>query len=1119
MLTVCVVCAFADNSYAQNARITLNKNKVALSEVLDEIEKQTDYLFIFNDQVDVDRIVSVKAQTTPVGIVLDKMLADTDVEYAMSGTHIVLTKQGTNSLSTSNLQQQEVRITGTVTDVTGEPIIGATVKVKGSSIGTSTGVEGKFSISVSGTNTILVFSYIGFVTQEVDAAAWGGKDLLIKLLENDQFLEEVVVVGFQTQKKVNLTGAVSTVSAETFENRPVANIGQALQGVVPNLNIGIANGAPNTVPSFNIRGGTSIGKDSDGNWVVTNDAPLILVDGVEVSPTMLNQMNPNDIESMSVIKDASAAAIYGTKATFGVILISTKSGKFGQKGKISYSYDLSWDTPSALPDILDAYTIQKSIMDKSEWTGGSVGSADRVKLEAIQKYMNDPRPENAYYMDGTTIIWAANMNPYKVVVRDRTPTQKHNVNFSGGTEKMAYYLSVGYQDQEGMYKINTDEYKRYNATVRINAKIKEWFNIDAKATYNQTNYETPYLVGGKGNLWAQMRAETGKNINMPITTSPNDPIPNAYTDNILAWISYGARINTTSTTTLLSVSPEFIIIPKVLKAKADLSYTPQSTKSTRRSPKHDYVNISWANTVAEQAEAQDNRARLLRNSTDTYVVNAYLDFNKSFAGKHNVSAIAGFSQENVEYGETVSNLRGLFSPDIMKPTAVEDITLNTIETDAHRITGRAAFGRINYNFAERYLFEVNGRYDGSSRFTPNERYFFFPSFSAGWRISEESFMESTKSWLNNLKIRGSWGKLGSQPGDYYPYQALMSSESAGFIIDGKYVTAVKVPGLVSPTLTWEKATTTNLGIDAAFLHNRLNLSFEIYERKTTDILTNGVVAYPSTLGASAPLENSGSIKAKGFELALQWKDKLDNGLRYSAEFTLYDARTKVLHYAANPTKNIGILYDGAYLNDIWGYETGGILQEADLVKNASGTGYTFNGPYHPGTNFYPGYIWYRDINGDGQINAGTSTVDNPGDRRVIGNSTPRYRYGFTGNVYYKGFDLNFFIQGVGKRDLWIGSNAYWGGGAGSQWMYDRSWTPERTDAEFPMYTATVNTQTKYLFNAAYLRLKQMVLGYTLLYSKYIDGHQNSWAYDRVAPFYDVQGSPIIFSDLFSDNMV
>ena len=980
-----------------------------------------------------------------------------------------------------NLMAQNVTIKGKVTSAADkEPIIGANVTQEGTTNGTSTNVDGEFTLTVP-SNSNLVISYIGFMTHNV--AVMGQTSLSIELFEDRIGLEEVVVVGFGTQKKVNLIGAVNTVSAETFENRPVANIGQALQGVVPNLNITVSDGAPNTVPSFNIRGGTTIAKNSSGDWVVNSDAPLILVDGVEMSPTLLNQMNPNDIENMSVIKDASAAAIYGTKAAFGVILITTKSGKFNQKGRISYGYDVMWSSPSAIPDIMDSEQIQTFVIENAEWTLGTVSQLNRDKLAAIQKYKANPTAENHWMTNGNNILWVGNMNPYKLAVRNSYPLQKHNLNISGGTDKVSYYASLGYQDQAGAYKIGEDRQQRYNVLLRVNAKVNNRFNMDTKITYNRTHFEGPYVAGYKGNIWSVLKQDADKNINMPIMTAPTDPTPNTYTDNYLAWLTYGARTTTDRWTTVLAVSPEFIVIPNTLKVKADISFTPQGLNSKRRSPQHRYITFTW-NPVCEVEEVSDHRARLEKNNTDAYMVNIYADFNKKFLDKHEVSAIVGFNQEQVDYTQIVTNLRGLFSPDITKPGAAEDVTLHTIETGAQRRTGRAAFGRVNYMFENKYLLEFNARYDGSSRFTRDQRFIFCPSFSAGWRISEEPFMKSTSNWLDNLKLRFTSGELLNQPDNYYPYQAVMTSNSANFIIDNKIVSTVRVPQLVTPSLTFEKVRTNNYGLDVTVLNKRLNFTFEYFERKTRDILVTGSEAYPTVLGADPPLVNSGKMETKGFDMVLEWKDRLGSELRYNVTLLLGDAHTNVVYFPANPTKIIGQLYDGARLGDIWGYETGGILQREDLVLDEAANRYIFYGPYR-NTVYYPGDPWYRDLNGDGIITTGTNTVNDPGDRRVIGNSTPRYRYGINMGASWKGFDLNLLFQGVGKRDLWITSTTYWGGGtnnAGSKWMYDRAWRPDRTDAKFPRYRSTAgapDAQTGWLVNGAFFRLKQTVLGYSL----------------------------------------
>ncbi|MDR0414697.1 MAG: TonB-dependent receptor [Prevotellaceae bacterium] len=974
----------------------------------------------------------------------------------------------------ATLKAQQVN--GTVVDEQNAPLGGVSVVLKGSTQGTMTDASGDFVITVSPENTVLVFSCIGYKRQEVEV---GGKSsVTVTLQEDNQELDEVVVVGFQTQRRVNLTGAVSSVSSDALGNRSVSNIGQVLQGVVPNLNVSINSGAPNTVPSFNVRGGTSL-QYNGGKYEMAFGSPLILLDGFEISESQLNRINPNDIAGVTVIKDASAAAIYGTKATYGVMLVQSKSGSFNQRGIVSYSYDISLDKPSALPDILDSYTIQLASMNKTRWTLGSVSSADEVKLDKMQEYINNPTPENAWYSAGG-INWVANVNPYKEVVRGWAPTHKHNLSISGGGSNVSYYVSLGYHRQEGMYKINTDLYQRYNALLGLNAKVTKRFSVGAKISYNATDYAAPYLTGGKGNLWSTMRNETNRNVNMPLKTGPNDPIPNEYTDNILSWLLYGAKTKTYNTSTILSMSPEFVIIPQALKVKADVAYTPQSTEVRSRRPQHSYVSASGWTLVSEQPETQENRGYLQRSSTDGYTVNAYLDFDKTFAEKHTLSAVLGFNQERVTYGSLDATLRKLYSPDIINPNAAEDITLHTINTDARERTGRAGFGRIGYIFDNRYLLEANGRYDGSSRFTPNERYFFFPSFSAGWRISEERFMGSLSGWLNNLKVRGSYGTLGSQTSSYYPYQAVMSSSSAGYLIDGKYVMMVSPPGLVSPKLAWEKTTTINGGLDVS-LFNRLDASFDVYERKTSDVLTDGVAAYPAVLGEAAPLENSGKIKAYGWEVSVKWRDKRANGLRYDIGVVLSDTKNKVLHYAGNPSMLLDRIYNGQMVGEIYGYENGGILQESDLVRD--GNRYVFYGPYQGrvNANLYPGYVWYKDLNGDGKVDGGASTLNDPGDRKVIGNNTARYRYGVTANFSWKGLDLNIFFQGVGKRDAWISSSAYWGGGAGSRWMYDRSWTPERTNAKFPMYDSGNGgrPQSSYIINAAYLRLKQAVLGYTL----------------------------------------
>lgn len=988
-------------------------------------------------------------------------------------------------------------VTGTVTDGT-EPIIGASVTVKGAGdIGSVTDLDGKFTLKNVPENSTLQVSFIGYQTQNIPM---GNKTVFnIILKEDSKLLDEVVVVGFGTQKKVNLTGAVASVSGEAFENRPVSNIGQAIQGVVPNLNVNIGTGSPDAVPSFNIRGGTSMTKNNSNVYEVTNAEPLILIDGVETTGALLNQLNPDDIASMSVVKDASAAAIYGTKAAFGVILITTKNGKFNQKGKISYSFDMSWDTPSAMPDVMNSYLMQRASMEKKEWISGNyvpdswTSATDKEVLDAMDKYLKNPTPENAYikYADGRR-SWVASMNGFDELVRTWTPVQKHNLNISGGGDKVSYYISLGYMKQEGMYKVNTDQFNRYNAMFTTTAQVTDWFKATARLSFNKTTYQAPFvptsmLAGSDLNkeIWTFMAGNDNARLQMPVRLADNDPdFPGMPTANIISWIGNGAHRTTTTTSTMMTLSPEFTLVKNMLTLKADLTYYPQSSNLERYSPQFTYID--WSGSKVTQ-HAESHKGKLYKDNTDNYTINAYIDFNKKFAEKHTVAAVIGFNQEKTTYSYLGVDMQKLFSPNILNPEASEDITLQAPSTDGWTRTGRAVFGRVNYSFADKYLLEFNGRYDGSSRFTPDARFLFFPSFSGGWRISEEKFMAGTRKWLDNLKIRGSYGTLGNQPSSNYPYQAQMASESAGYLINGQYVSTVKAPNLISPTLTWEKATTIDIGLDATFLNNRLDVSFDWYQRTTSNILTDGSVAYPVVLGATAPTQNSGKLQSRGWELSLKWNDHLVGGkVRYDVGLVLSDARTKVLKYAANPEKFISRLYDGMYVGEIWGYETGGIVQESDGEWYMDGTAkkWRFTNPdIHPFKDtetLYPGYSWCKDISGDGKLNDGNQKVGDSGDQKILGNSTPRYRFGITTNWFYKGFDLNLFFQGVGKRDYWIDSSSFWGGsGSGSLYMYEHSWRPDRTNAKYPMYGAAPLKQSKYMFNGAYLRCKQLVLGYTV----------------------------------------
>lgn len=980
------------------------------------------------------------------------------------------------------LMAQDISVSGNVKDEKGEALIGVSIQVKGTTIGNITDIDGNFTISSVPANSELVFSYMGYQTQTI--AVKGNKVINVTLKEDSQALEEVVVVGFGTQKKVNLTGAVASVGAEVLENKPVANVGQALQGVVPNLNVSATNASPNSSPSFNVRGGTSIGlkEGKTDEWEVKSGSPLIIVDGIQVDTDYLNMMNPSDIENISILKDASAAAIYGARATYGVMLITTKSGKNETKATVTYNLNMQWNTPSHTPDILDSYTHQLASNKQTEMTGGTVTPWMETLLAAKKKYMEDPRPENAWiYNEGsaTDITWVANNNLYENYVKNWTPLQRHNISISGGSAKTRYYISLGYQRQEGMYEVNTDVQKRYNINVNLTTKITDWFDVASKISFNTSNYNEPWLVSGKGtSVWASMKNEPGRNLNMPLKTGPNDPIPNAWTDNIFGWLAYGATRQTHNTNTVYSVAPTLTILPE-LNIKAELSYRPTEYFQKRVIPLREYVVTDWVNL--NTTHTNPSTVREETTHSDYYTINGYANYNKAF-GQHNVSGVVGFNQEWYHYRKLYGEAQDILTNDL--PTlGMTTGTQYSGDNEEHWAI-RGAFVRANYDYAGRYLFEFSGRYDGTSRFGKNSRFKFFPSFSAGWRLSEEKFMANTRSWLDNLKVRGSWGSLGNQDVANYAYIASYgAADYISWVMNGDQIKGMSPTGIIASDLTWETASTLDFGVDVTLLKGRLDATFDWYTRRTTDILMNGT-KLPAVLGATVPKRNSGELKTNGWELSLKWKDQLSNGIRYDVGLVLSDYQSEVIKFTGNPNKLLSTLYDGMKMGEIWGYETVGILQESDFTKDENGK-LTLIGPSQTKiqSTIYPGDVRYADLNNDGEISKGDETVENPGDRKIIGNSTPRFQYGITGNISWKNFDLNIFFQGVGKKDVWINDNVFWGGsGTSGNWeMYNNSWTPERTNAKYPMYAGRISsiTQSGYLFNAAYLRLKTLALGYTL----------------------------------------
>lgn len=964
--------------------------------------------------------------------------------------------------------QENVR--GIVKDADGLPLPGISILEKGTKNGTTTNGMGVFSITVKSMNATLVLSSVGYVQMEVPVT---GKNLTIVLETDKKALEEVVVVGFGTQKKANLTGAVSQIDSKMLENRPTTNLGQALQGLIPNFNVNIANGNPKTNASYNLRGATSFYKDAnDGNKIkFSNGSPFILVDGIEMDPNMLN---PDDIESVTVLKDAASSAIYGARGAFGVVLITTKTGK-GGKIKVNYSNSFQWSSPTAVPDLLDAYTIQDAIVKGLQMENGSV-SNEIAKLEKIKEYMDDPINNEPYYFTGVdkkNIIWRGNVNPYKEALLKSSPMQKQDLSLSGGNENTSFYGSFGYQNQDGLYKINTDNLKRYNALLNVSTRVNNWFKVNFKTAYNNSTYIEPVSPAGKGGWWVAMAQEPFRNVNMPMLVPASLNIPLKYTDNILSFMDYGSSVNENKANVLLAASPT-INFTKEWSLKGDLSYLSNATIQKTILPYMERMETTVGAFTSTQTDP--GYVGKYNFNSNKYTINVYTDYHKTLADKHNFTGLIGFNKEWYTEQDLTAQ-RATMNPNV--PTLGQAQGVMTVGDSENHWAVQGLFYRFSYNYEGKYLIESNGRSDGTSRFQADRRFKFFPSVSAGWRVTEESFAKGIKPYVNDFKLRASYGSLGNQNvSGYYPYILQYGTSSQiSYLMSGIRPVGITPPGLVDPNFTWETATTIDFGFDLkAFNHFEIN--FDWYRRRTTDILIDGL-KFPAVLGTSSPQVNSGTMDTKGWELAITYRNNTSSGFNYDFTATLSDSQSEVVKFANNPNGLISdaLLYEGQKMGEIWGYETYGIFQTQDEINTAPTQKLISSGLWHPGD------VRYKDLDGNGEISSGNSTLDNPGDRRIIGNNTPRYQFGLNSNFSYKNFDLNVFVQGVGKRDIWIGNNLYWGAGAAGTWeTYNNSWTPERTDAFYPAYKnagRNRQVQSRYLANGAYLRMKNLAIGYSL----------------------------------------
>lgn len=977
--------------------------------------------------------------------------------------------------------QQQGKITGTVEDNLG-PVTGASVMVKGTTKGTITDIDGRFALENVEKGSILQVSFVGYITKEIKYT--GQPSLTIKLEEDAQTLDEVVVVGFGTQKKVNLTGSVGTVDAEALESRPVQNAVQALQGIVPGLQITTTSGALDNKMSMNIRGTGTIGEGSEAG-------PLVLIDGMEGD---INSINPQDIENISVLKDAAASSIYGSRAPFGVILVTTKSGKSG-KASINYNNNFRWGQPVKIPNQMDSYTFATYYNDANINSGaGAYFTADH--LQRIKDYRDGkitdgllPDADNKYWQDGYA-GGNANTDWYDVIYRDWTSSQEHNVSFNGGSDKITYYLSANYMDQKGLMEFNQDTYKRYTATGKINAELTKWAKVSYTSRFTREDFKRPAYL--KNDLYRDLARQGWP------TLPVEDPNGYMYFAPSYAILLRDAGKHTVQTD---NIYQQFSLVLEPVKnwiTHVDFNYRINLANNhwdTQTVYNHDVAGNPYAVSYFQDTEAHEDQTK------ENYMnFNAYTEYSYNLESGHHFKGMVGFQAEELNKQEFGATRKGIIVPELpeIDITTGLDYTGKTVPPSVNgaRYAWSTAgfFGRINYDYQGKYLAEVNLRYDGTSRFRREQRWNWFPSFSLGWNIAREGFWEPLSEYVGTLKVRGSYGELGNQnTKSWYPtYQTLgVSASNGSWPQNGIRPNTATVPGLISSTMGWERVRNWNIGFDFGALNNRLTGSFDYYTRKTIDMV-GPAPELPRILGLEVPKTNNTDLKTYGFDLEVAWQDRLKNGLGYGVKLILSDSQTEITRYP-NPTNTLDKHQKGKVLGDIYGYKTIGIAQSDEEMQRHLAS--LPNGGQNAfGSNWEAGDIMYKDLNGDGKIDSGGYKYDDMGDLKVIGNDKPRYLFGIDLNANWKGVDFRAFFQGVMKRDYWQGSAYFWG----AQTLWHSTGFEEHTDyfrAEpsndlpanlnayypRPIFNSDKNKQkqTAYLQNAAYIRLKNIQLGYTL----------------------------------------
>ena len=1005
-----------------------------------------------------------------------------------------------------SLYAQSRSVSGKVLDEQQVPIIGAAVILAGGgSVGSVTDIDGNFALTVPSGDVTLNVTCLGYESKAVSVPNTQSMVTII-LKEDSMMIDETVVVGYGTQKKVNLTGAITTVASKELENRTSHSLTNMLQGSVPGLNITTSSGTPGASGSINIRGVTSI-----------NDAePIVVIDGAIGD---LDRVNPNDVQSISVIKDAAAAAVYGARAAYGVILITTKSGS-DKDGKaiVKYSGKFGWEEPTTSTDYetrgyWSVYTVDKFWQADA---GKKYTTYTDYDMGQLLARVNDKteHPDRPWVVEDVRNgkrqwVYYANTDWYHELYKDQHPVQKHSVSISGGNKAVRYFLSASYDKKVGVIKQNPDVYQKYNLRSKLDFDINKWFKMSNNTSYFASSYSFPG-VGDVENAFAYaarhalasfpLKNPDGSWVYSTPMISGNYNVANG------RHIVYGNdknfnldKYNDFQNTTELKFTPV-----KQFNITANFTYRNYTTSYTNRQTKFDYrvypgADIQYYTSGAGEDKLTENIKRYNYLSG-----NVFATFEETWKDAHHLTVMAGLNAETWANKNVKALGKNLLSEDL------NDLNLIAPDVDGNVLTevggGQNAysllgvFARVNYDYKGRYLFEASARYDGTSRFAAGSRWGLFPSGSIGWRISEEPFFAPAKKVVNNLKLRASYGSLGNQNVGYYAHLRTISLNYFSNYTFGEGSTKPKYSSLSNPVssgLTWETTQQSNIGLDMTMFNNRLEFTAEAYIRDTKNMLTDGD-ALPGVFGADPPKANSADLRTKGYELSLSWRDQFNlagHPFGYSVRATMSDFRSHITKFD-NPTYTFGkSYYEGMRLGDIWGFVVDGLFATDEEAKQY--TSEVLDCSYINGRmtgGFLAGDLRFVDLDGDKVLGIGSNTVDKPGDRKILGNSLPSLQYGLTFAFDWLGFDVSAFFQGTGNH-YWYphGFNMnFWGCYSYSYVSFlqrdfiQRCWSEENPDAYFPRprsYSATggelSKVNSRYLQNVRYLRFKNLTVGYTL----------------------------------------